>query len=86
MKLIVRKPTDEEKAFMERQPTWGCGVSTFDWFYSQEEHALLLEGEVTVEYDGGSARFGAGDYVVFPKGMACVWKVEKPVKKHYDFR
>jgi len=24
-------------------------------------------------------------YVVFPKGLSCVWKVSKPVKKHYIF-
>jgi len=45
----------------------------------------LIEGEVTVEYEGGSASFEAGDYVIFPKGMSCVWKVAKPVKKHYIF-
>ena len=48
--------------------------------------ALLTEGEVTVTYDGGSASFGAGDYVEFPQGMSCVWNVTKPVKKHYEFR
>ena len=84
--ITVRKPTQDELAMMQQQPTWGCGVSEFDWYYDQEECALLIEGEVTVDYDGGSASFGAGDYVVFPKGLSCVWKVTKPVQKHYIFR
>lgn len=85
MEIIVRKPTDAEKAHMQTNPTWGCEVSEFDWFYDSEEHCLLLEGEVTVTFAGGEASFGAGDYVILPKGMRCVWKVTKPVKKHYEF-
>ena len=83
--ILVRKPTEVEIADMQARPTWGCGVSEFDWYYDEKETCLLLEGEVTVTYDGGSAHFGEGDYVVFPQGMKCVWKVTKPVKKHYIF-
>ena len=86
MNIIVRKPTDAEKADMQHQSIWTCGVSEFDWYYDSEETCLLLEGEVTVTYDGGSVSFGAGDYVVFQKGLSCVWKVTKPVKKHYLFK
>ena len=86
MSITVRKPTETEKAEMRSKPTWGCGVSVFDWHYDSEETCLLTEGEVTVEYGGGSVSFGAGDYVIFPKGLSCVWKVTKPVKKHYVFR
>lgn len=86
MEIIVRKPTPQEAEVMRQNPTWGCEVSEFDWYYEQEEHCLLTQGEVTVTYDGGSASFAAGDYVVLPKGMACVWKVTKAVKKHYTFR
>jgi len=84
--ITVRKPSETEAAFMKKQPTWGCGVSEFDWYYDQEETCLVLEGEVTVDYDGGSASFGAGDYVTFAQGLSCVWKVSQPVKKHYIFR
>jgi uncharacterized cupin superfamily protein len=72
------------------KPTWGCGVSEFDWHYDSEETALIIEGEVTVSYadahDKKSVTFGAGDYVTFPQGLSCVWKVSKPVKKHYVFK
>ena len=86
MKIIVKKPTEAEKAAILMQPTWGCGVSKFDWYYDSEETCLLTEGEVTVEYDGGSVSFGAGDYVTFPEGLSCVWIVSKPVQKHYIFK
>jgi len=86
MNIIVKKPTDEEKADMLSKPTWGCDVSKFDWYYDQEETCLLIEGEVTVTHDGGSVKFGAGDYVTFPAGLTCVWDVTKPVRKHYIFK
>ena len=86
MRVIIKKPTEDEATFMRTKPVWSCGVSEFDWYYDSEETCLLLEGKVEVSYDGGSARFGAGDYVVFPQGLACVWKVSKPVRKHYLFK
>lgn len=85
MEIIVRKPTDAEVADMKTKPVWGCEVSEFDWHYDSQETCLLIEGEVTVTHENGSASFGAGDLVVFPKGMSCVWKVTKPVKKYYFF-
>lgn len=86
MTVTVRKPEAAEKAAMEKWPMWSCGASEFDWFYDSEEHCLLIEGDVTVTWDGGSASFGPGDYVVFPKGLSCVWHVRKAVKKHYHFQ
>lgn len=86
MDISVRKPTENEKAAMQSKDTWECGVSEFDWHYDSEETALIIEGEVTVDYHGKSVAFGAGDYVVFPKGLSCVWKVTKPVRKYYMFR
>ena len=86
MEVTVRKATAEDIADMKSRSTWGCGISTFDWFYDSEERCLILEGEVTVEYGNGkSVNFGAGDFVIFPKGLACIWKVSKAVKKHYVF-
>ena len=85
MAITVRKATEADICKLKNNPTWGCEVSEFDWFYDSTEICWLTEGEVTVTYDGGSVQFGAGDYVEFPKGLACVWKVAKPVKKHYEF-
>jgi len=86
MDILVRKPTEKEVAEMKSNPVWTCGVSEFDWHYDSEETSLIVEGEVTVNYDSKSVSFAAGDYVIFPKGLSCVWQVKKPVKKHYEFK
>jgi uncharacterized cupin superfamily protein len=86
MTITVKKPTEAEIAEMKTKPTWGCEVSEFDWHYDSEEICLLTEGEVTVTYSGGEAQFAAGDLVTFPQGLSCVWKVTKPVRKHYIFK
>jgi len=94
MTITVRKATEAYIAKLKNSPTWGCDVSEFDWYYDSEEVCWLTEGEVTVTYDPGSSpgqapvsvSFGAGDYVQFPAGLSCVWKVTKPVRKHYEFR
>ncbi|MDP6134039.1 MAG: cupin domain-containing protein [Candidatus Marinimicrobia bacterium] len=66
-------------------PIWSCEVSEFDWDYDQQESCLLLEGEVEVSSDIETVSFGAGDFVVFPRGLKCRWKIIKPVRKHYTF-
>ena len=86
MEVLVRKPTDKEVAEMSSKPVWTCDVSEFDWYYDSEETCLIIEGEVTVKYGDNSVSFAAGDYVVFPKGLSCVWQVKKAVRKHYVFR
>ena len=85
MEILVRKPTDREIAGMKTKPVWTCEVSEFDWHYDEEETCLIIEGEVCVSYGDKSVSFAAGDYVVFPKGLSCVWKVTKPVRKYYVF-
>jgi len=86
MEIKIKKASEAEKKEMASKPVWGCGVSEFDWYYDSEETCLLTEGEVTVSYGEKSVSFGVGDLVVFPQGLSCVWKVVKPVKKHYFFR
>ena len=66
-------------------PIWSCEISEFEWEYDQQESCLLLEGEVEVSSDIETVRFGAGDFVVFPRGLKCRWKIIKPVRKHYTF-
>lgn len=86
--IIVKKPTDEETARCKTWPIWSCDVSTFEWDYTQTETCLLIEGKVTVtDRPAGedSVTFGAGDMVIFPVELACIWKIEEAVKKYYDF-
>jgi len=86
MEILVKKPTETEANEMMSKPIWTCEVSEFDWFYDQEEVCLIIEGEVVVKYASKSVSFSVGDYVVFPKGLSCVWQVKKPVRKHYIFK
>ncbi len=87
MQISIHKPSNTE---IEQQeilswPIWTCEVSEFDWEYDQQESCLLLEGDVEVKSDFETVKFGGGDFVVFPKGLKCKWKVIKPVRKHYSF-
>ena len=87
MNIKIDRLTDEEvnnKGVLS-WPIWTCEVSEFDWEYDQRESCLLLEGEVEVKSDIETVKFGAGDFVVFPRGLKCSWKVIKPVRKHYTF-
>jgi len=85
--VIVKKPSDAEIEACKQWPIWSCQPSTFDWDYTQRETCLILEGKVIVKARPGetSVSFGAGDLVIFPDGLQCVWQVIEPVKKHYNF-
>lgn len=65
---------------------WGCPPSKFPWTFTATETMYLLEGKVKVYVDGseGSFEIGAGDLVVFPKGMKITWDVIEAVNKHYS--
>ena len=83
--VIVKKPSEEEAAVCKVWPIWKCEPSTFDWAYTEKETCLLLEGKVTVSDGTNSVNFGAGDLVVFPQDLECVWNVQEAVTKHYNF-
>ena len=87
MNIQIKKLTNNEivKQKIHTWPIWTCGVSEFDWEYDLQESCLLLEGEVVVKTDFETVSFSGGDYVVFPKGLKCRWKVTSPVRKHYTF-
>lgn len=86
--IKIEKPSQEKLKEMGifGWPIWEKEVSKFDWHYDDQETCYLLKGKVTVTAkDGKSVNFGAGDLVVFPKGLACVWEISEPVRKHYNF-
>ncbi len=85
MDIIVKKPSPGEKEAMESCPIWEKEPSEFPWHYDQQETCLVIEGRVTVVAGDDSVTFEAGDYVVFPQGLDCVWKVETAIRKHYKF-
>ncbi|HTB35184.1 MAG TPA: cupin domain-containing protein [bacterium] len=85
MPITIRQPTDADRIEAMTWPLWNCEPSVFEWGYAQTERCLLLEGEAKVEAWGKEFHFKAGDFVVFPKGLACRWHVLSAVKKHYTF-
>jgi hypothetical protein len=89
MEIKVQKLGQDElnKMGVFTWPIWTKEVSRFDWHYDSVEECYLLEGEVEVESkDGKKVSFGKGDFVIFPKGLSCVWDIKKPVRKHYNFQ
>lgn len=89
MEIKVQKLSQEQldKLGVFDWPIWTKEVSRFPWSYDSIEECYLLEGDVTVEIkDGKSVSFSKGDFVTFPKGLACAWNIKAPVKKHYNFK
>ncbi len=88
-KVIVEKNPSTARLDQLAVKTWNIWtkeISEFPYQYDEQEICFFLEGDVIVTPDGGEpVRFGKGDLVTFPAGMSCVWKVLKPVKKHYRF-
>ena len=82
IQVIKNKNLDDYKSW----PIWACLPSQFNWEYSEEEHCYIIEGEVTVEGSENTVTIAPGDYVVFPQGLKCFWKVHKAIKKHYRFK
>ena len=82
LEIIKSKSIEEFIAW----PIWTCDVSRFDWEYDQEEHCFIIDGKVTVFVGDNSYEVCKGDYVIFPKGLKCIWKVHEPIKKHYSFK
>lgn len=89
MEIKVQKLSQDElkKMGVFGWPVWEKEASRFPWVYDSIEECYFLEGDVTVEAkDGKKVTFGKGDFVTFPKGLACTWNIKKPVRKHYNFR
>ncbi|KAL2920889.1 Ethanolamine utilization protein EutQ [Bienertia sinuspersici] len=86
---IERNPTESKLSELGVRdwPKWGCAPSKFPWTYDAKETCYLLKGKVKVYPEGSNeaVEFGAGDLVVFPKGMSCTWDVSEAVDKHYKF-
>lgn len=84
MEPEIRKPSKDEKNEARNWPIWEKEISEFPWEYDTKETCLILEGEVIViNEDGKDFHFKKGDYVIFPEGMRCTWKINKEVRKHY---
>ena len=87
MRIQIARLTDQEikNKNVYSWPIWSCDISEFDWEYKTEEICYLIEGNVEVSSKYETVKISAGDFVVFPKGLKCHWKVIMSVRKHYSF-
>jgi uncharacterized cupin superfamily protein len=85
--IVIKQLSDDEidKMGILNWPIWTCKVSEFPWKYDVEEFCLILKGEVSVAAGLDTVQIKKGDFIIFPKGLSCVWNVTKPVRKHYQF-
>lgn len=85
---IEKNPSEDRLGSLgvRQWPVWTKEESEFPWSYSEKEVCYILEGEVEVTPENGAPVIvGAGDLVTFPRGMKCIWKITKAVRKHYNF-
>ena len=89
MRINIERQADAQRVAalgVMHWPIWTKEVSTFPWRYEEAETCYFLEGDVVVTPEGGEpVRMAKGDLVTFPAGLACVWEVRAPVRKHYRF-
>ncbi len=81
-----KKPTAGEIKLAKAWGVWEKEPSDFDYFYDSEEMFYVLEGDVTVTWQGGEISFGKGDLVTFPKGLSCTWHVKNKIRKLFTFK
>ncbi|MFW5770957.1 MAG: cupin domain-containing protein [Spirochaetota bacterium] len=89
MKVKVEKIDDDKlkKMNVTSWPVWEKEASEFDWHYDSTEEFYVIEGDVEVALENGeTVSFSKGDFVTFPEGISCTWKVKKPIRKHYNFK
>ena len=87
-KITVKYLSEKEilKKEVRSWPTWSCEVSEFPWEYIEQESCYILEGQVDITTeDGEIVSIGPGDFVIFPRGLKCEWKVRQSVLKHFSF-
>ena len=86
-KVIISKLVEKEMVDLgvKTWPIWEKEVSRFDWTYTEDEQCYIIEGEFVVTTGENSYHIVPGDFVTFRKGLTCVWEINKPVKKYYNF-
>jgi uncharacterized cupin superfamily protein len=61
---------------------WDCTAGQFRWFFGWDEMVVILEGEVHVTAEDGSARtLTVGDVAYFRAGTWATWRIDRYVKK-----
>ena len=53
--------------------------------HTVKESCYILDGKVIITTDHEEVTIELGDFIIFPKGLSCRWRVLKPIRKHYSF-
>ncbi len=83
MAILTSVATPQQEQELSKGIEWVNTEEQFEWFYDEKEVCLILEGEALIDAHGEEVRIKAGDYVIFPAGLHCSWKVLSPIKKRY---
>ncbi|MEW6608880.1 MAG: cupin domain-containing protein [bacterium] len=88
LEVKIEKLTQEQLKSLnvESWSPWECEPETFDWQYSCDESAYVLEGKVKIDTPTGTVEINKGDLVHFPKGLKCTWHVIDKIRKVYTFK
>ena len=79
-------PAKLDVLYVDDWPIWTKDISEFDWEYDQQETCYIIEGSAVITPENEEpVTIQAGDLVVLPKGMKCVWKITEAIEKHYKF-
>ena len=63
---------------------WSHEPADLPYVFTGDETVYVLEGEVTVDVDGGdSVTLRAGDVASFTKGQTSTWRITRPFKKFF---
>lgn len=87
MKINVEQPEEEE---LESEgvfswPVWEHDEDKLEWYYDNTEKCYIVKGEATIISEFESITIKAGDFVIFPAGLECVWDIQSAIRKHYMF-
>lgn len=74
--LLSRSPDGEATTM-----AWDCTAGVFRWHFACDETVHVLEGSVTVNWDGQRFTLGVGDSAYFPAGSVATWTVHSYVRK-----
>jgi hypothetical protein len=86
--IRIETPTEEQlsERGVRSWGTWEKEPSEFDWSYTAEEHCYVIQGRAVITHESGAVEISEGNYVVFPAGLKCTWKVTEPIRKYYTFK
>lgn len=84
---VYRLSGDErDRRGVQAWDVWEKDASESEWSYTVEEHCFVERGSARIIHHGATLDVREGDYVVFPVGMTCTWKVPGPLTVRYAFR